>query len=289
MRHLIAILSFFCVLGLCAQKTTKVKKTVVYHAELHQSVEQAKQMAVEYAKVEAINSVFGAQVKSQSSQYMEKSNEKEVDEFVHFSTTQVRGRWIQDIKPASFDRIWEEDNMLNVTVTVEGQVREITTSPIPCRVRVLCDGTDADNERTDFRNGNNLYLSFASPVDGYLVVYLVDAQHDAYCALPYYGQSIGAYPIEANHEYLFFDPSRANAQDRPYVEGYKLDTAGDRETDLLYVIFSPNKFTKAIDRAGDPKRPRVLSWDEFHKWLSHCLNYDDEMTGEQPILLHITK
>ena len=43
-----------------------------------------------------------------------------------------------------------------------------------------------------------MQVSFQSPVDGFLTIYLVDSESKAYCLLPYRGQTDGAYNINAN-------------------------------------------------------------------------------------------
>lgn len=288
-RFIISILFTFLSVAAFGQRTEKVQKTIVYCAEGYQSIEQAKQIAVEQCKIAAIDSLFGANVAGRATNIVSIGNGKEVNEFVEISNVDVRGRWIKDLDAPKFGKIWYENNLLNITVTVKGKVREIVSSPIECKVKVMCDGTDEDNVRNDFKDGNDLYLSFTSPVDGYLVIYYVDDSLNAFRVLPYYKQNTGAYRIEANREYIFFSEEKAPEEDKPFVEGYSLDTNKDMETNQLYVIFSPNKFTKPIDKVIEEKRPRQLSWKEFQSWFSKCLNNDEDMIGERPILLHITK
>lgn len=289
MRTITLLTTILLALSLYAQRTEKVSTTIVYRAEGYWSVEQAKLMAIEQAKIAAVDSVFGTNVISQTRNIVELGNGKDINEFVDISSTDVRGRWIKTLREPEFGRIWYEGNLLNVTVTVNGVVREITPSTIDCKVKVLCDGTDKDNARQDFNDGNNIYLSFTAPVDGYLVVYLVDDKLDAYCALPYYDQNVGAYRIEAGREYVFFSRDKALESDIPYVEEYNLDTDKDVETNLLYVIFSPNEFVKPIGKTVDSDRPRQLSWKEFNSWLGKCMSRDKDMVGEKPIFLHIRK
>lgn len=289
MRIITILFSFLLSAALYAQRTEKVEKTILYHADSHMTIEQAKLMAIEEAKAMAIDSVFGTNVHSTSLNVISVGGGKDVNEFVQISNTNVRGRWIKDIEEPRFGKIWYEENMLNIYVTVKGRVREIKSVPIPCQVKVLCNGTDERFETDDFRHGSSLYLSFSSPVDGYLVVYLIDEHHDAYRALPYFRQDAGAYPIKGNTEYVFFSEKRATEEDRPYVEEYTLTAEKETESNLLYVIFSPNKFSHPVDRFVDEEHPHQLSWKAFQSWLSNCMNHDDDMIGEIPIMLNISK
>lgn len=51
----------------------------------------------------------------------------------------------------------------------------------------------------------------------------------------------------------------------------------EQETNLLYVIFSPNPFVKAVDDKFKEELPRELSNEEFQKWLTHSRNKDIKM------------
>ena len=74
---------------------------------------------------------------------------------------------------------------------------------------ILRNGIDEKSASTDFKDGDDLFLSFQSPVNGYLSVYLVDAENNAYCLLPYRAQQAGIYKVEANRRYLFFKETSA--------------------------------------------------------------------------------
>ena len=51
----------------------------------------------------------------------------------------------------------------------------------------------------------------------------------------------------------------------------------DLEHNLLYIIFSPNKFTKALDARSNEELPRELVADEFQEWLAKNRRRDKEM------------
>lgn len=63
--------------------------------------------------------------------------------------------------------------MLVVEVYVNGKAREKNGAGVEFDAKVLRNGTDLKFESLDFQNGDDLYLYFKSPVDGYLVVYLL--------------------------------------------------------------------------------------------------------------------
>lgn len=293
MRSLIVVSFLFLSAMLCAQRTEKEKKvkveyTMTYYADQSLTLDQAKIMAIEEAKTMAIDSVFGRKVSKRESSIGRNGNGHSAEEYMYVSNGNISGRWINDIEEPKFGTITFDNDlkMINIPITVKGYVKEIKRAPIQCEVKVLCE----DMERTDFVNGNKLRLSFTSPEKGYLVVYLVDESNNVFRALPYYNQEDGAYAIKKNKEYLFFSKKDALDDDKPYVEEYALTTTSSAETDLLYVIFSPNKFSHPVDKFVDEEHTNQLSWKEFQKWLGSAMTDDEDMMviGNSPIMIRIT-
>lgn len=285
MRLYTLIMITFWLAAAHAQQVKKVTATTTYYADAYQTLEQAKIMAVQQAQIEAIKEAFGTGVSQSTTSVLQNSSGRSKSDFLQLNESEARGIWLEDLAAPMFNCITHEQNMLVVNVTVKGAVREITTSPIRCNIKILCEGIHPDNERTDFKSGNDLFLSFTSPIDGYLVVYLLDNNQDAFCALPYYNQSSGAYRIMANKEYILFSELAAqHTPDEPYVEEYALTTEQEVEINQLYVIFSPNKFTKPVDVSLSEDRPRQLDYANFQKWLSKCRKHDYDMIVEKTFL-----
>ena len=169
-----------------------------------------------------------------------------------------------------------------VKVVVTGRIREIISAQIDIKAEVLCNGTDLKFARTDFKHGDDIYLYFQSPVNGYLAVYLLDeATQMVNCCLPYEGSSESIVSIEKDSSYIFF--SRKHAGDNAYlVDEYQMECSAPIERNTLYIIFSTNKFAKAIsNKVGDRLSPG-LPFKEFHKWLAKGKQRDREM-------LHLTR
>ena len=122
-----------------------------------------------------------------------------------------------------------------------------------------------------------MYLLFQTPVDGYVAVYLIDETPTAYCLLPYQNDSDGQQIVKHGKEYIFFSPEKAS-EELNLVDQYSLTCSGSVEHNQIYVIFSPNPFTKATDNAGAKYLPRQLSYKEFTEWLSNCRKLDPKMS-----------
>lgn len=289
MRWKLLVFYLFLSVGLYAQRTEKVKFSTFYYGEKGQTAEQVRQMAVEYAKQCALDSVYGTNVHVMNTSYMSVGGGREVDQFVQVGGTTTKGRWIKDLHEPIFGdvRLDMARGIYTVPVTINGIVQERKSAPVECNIRVLCNGTDKGFERSDFKNENQIYLNFTAPVSGYLAVYLVDVDLNVFRYLPYDDQEVGSYRVKGGKEYTFFSKNKALPEDKRYVEQFMLTTDKDVETNLLYVIFSPNEFTIPVDKLVDPDLPRQLTWKNFNSWLGKCMSYDDEMIGEHPIMLHI--
>ena len=193
----------------------------------------------------------------------------------------VKGEWIETTGEPEY-RIVYSDAGLAINVKVRGKAREIVSAGIDINAKILRNGTDDRFESEDFKDGDQLYLAFSSPVPGYLGVYLFDGADNVYCLLPYRSQVDGIYRTEAGRRYLFFSSDNAQSPVTPdIVDEYVMTCNGQTELNRIYVIFSPREFYKADDmHQGDAALPRALSFEDFSRWLSSCRSRDDRMCVE---------
>lgn len=278
MTRLFYIAIFVCVycLTASAQKLKTVEAEYTYHAPENVTLEQAKQTALDRAKIQALADAFGTLVSQYNTTRVENSGEHSAVDFTSIGGSEVKGEWIETIGNPTYNIKYEGD-MLVVSVKVKGKAREIVTANLDLKIRVLKNGTDDKFESDQFRSGDDLYLSFTSPIAGYLAVYLIDADQQAFCLLPYRSQQTGIYPIEANHRYVFFNIKEASPKERSFVDEYTMTCGHSSETNHIYVIFSPNQFAKAIDANANDGLPRQLSFDDFNTWLVKCRKTDKNM------------
>lgn len=267
-----------------AQKLKTVEGEYTYHAPENVTMEQAKRTALDRAMIQALADEFGTIVTQQSATRVENSNGQSDIDFLSIGGSEVKGEWIETIGEPIYD-IRYEGNMLVVVCRVKGRAREITSAAIDFQPKILRNGTDDKFESDQFRSGDDLYLSFQSPVAGYLAVYLVDAESQAYCLLPYRNQPDGIYTVEANHHYLFFNTRLTPLSERPFVDEYVMTCERETEYNQIYVIFSPNHFAKAIDTNANAVLPRQLSYDDFLRWLAKCRKSDLEMNVKKVLIM----
>ena len=262
-----------------AQKTERVTATYTYYAPEHVSIEEARRVALQRAQLQAIADAFGTIVTQSNATRVKNENGKSDVWLLSLGASEVRGEWLRTDGEPEYD-IAYEDGMLVVTVRVKGVIREIVNAAVDFQAKVLRNGTEDRFEGEEFRNGDDLYLSFRSPVDGFLTVYLLDAEGTAYCLLPYRNDTGGRVAIEGNRHYVFFSLDDVPAEERSIVDEYTMTCSRDGELNQIYVIFSPQLFTKAVDYAGEGLQPRELPYEEFQEWLFKCRKQDPEMRVE---------
>lgn len=251
-----------------AQKTVTVVASYTYHVPENVTVEQAKTTALERAKVQAIADEFGTLIGQSNSTVVINENGKSDTHFSSIGRSDVNGEWIETIGEPQY-AINYEQGMLIVNVKVKGRIRKLSGPKIDLAVNILRNGTELKYESDDFRNGDDMYLRFQSPVNGSLLVYLVDyTARQVYCLLPYSQQADMAQPIEQGREYLFFSAKSVAAEERQLVDEYTLTTDKKMEQNEMVVIFNSGELAKANTSASEGQLPRAMSIDHFNKWLA---------------------
>ncbi len=279
-KSILIIFAIYC-LPICAQKVKDVNGEFTYYAADNVTQEEAKRKALEGAKINALAEKFGTLVSEDTRTGGKVINGKSEEYFFINGSSEVKGEWIETIGEPVYSYAIE-DGQLVVTCKVKGKAREIVVAAIDFKVKVLCNGTEDKFESTHFKNGDDLYLSFQSPVNGFLAVYLEGEDGQVFCLLPYSDQKEGIYPIDANRRYVFFDPKSVPSNEKTLVDECYMTCDDTSEYNTIYIIFSPNQFTRASDsdKVALENRdflPRQLPSEDFHKWLAKCRKHDVKM------------
>ena len=260
------------------QRARNVSGKAVYYPPEDMGLAEAKAIAVERAREQAIADAFGTVISQATTVMIQEDGEQSSQSTFNTSGSDIKGEWLEDTREPEVS-VGNENNVIYIVARVFGRAREIKASSINLDIKVLRNGIDETRfEDTRFKTGDRLFLHFASPVDGYLAVYLVDTKNNAFCLLPYKLDSDGRCNIRANTAYKFFDRMSANPENRYEIDEYTLYTDGRFEQNLLYVIFSPNPFTKPLDVQGSAEFPRQLGFAAFQKWLTRCRTADKDMS-----------
>lgn len=270
---------FICIVfSICcfSQKIKTVDGEYTYVVPENVNLDKAKYIALERLKIQLIEEEFGATVSQSNSTLVKNNNGKSDVDFVLIGGSEVYGEWIETIGTPRYN-IYYENNMLVVSVKAKGRIREIISTAVDVKSLVLRNGIEDRFESDTFKSGDDLYISFQSPTNGYLVVYLVDTEQRAFCLLPYQNMNEGSFNVEANKRYVLFSTQTASSELKPYVDEYTMTCTHDQEINQLYVIFSTSPFVKAIDDKLEKELPRELSNEDFQKWLAKYRTRDTNM------------
>ena len=277
-RQFLLILSLLQLMIGYSQRVAKVSATYTYYAPETMSVEEAKRVALDRAKIQAIADEFGTIVSQSTSTIVSNINGETDSHFFSVGGSDVKGEWIETIREPKYN-INYTDNTLVVICTVTGKAREIVSSGIDFIAKPLRNGTDLRFESNSFKDGDDLYLYFQTPVDGFIAVYLLDElTQTVYNILPYKSQNISAVPVDANKKYVFFSKDQASREYKGIVDEYVLSCDNPREYNTLYILFSPSQIgkTTGFDSSIDDK-PNNISYNDFKQWLSKTLSKDNKI------------
>lgn len=246
-----------------AQKVRTVTGEYIHYAPSNVTIEQAQQTAIDKAKVAIIADHFGTTVRSDMISVLG----SDVNEILSIGETEIKGEWLRTIGEPVINTSFEQ-NMLVVKVKISGEIREIKESKISFDAEVVCGNNGAMLNGFRFKSGNDLYLSFKSPVSGYVAAYLY-CSDGIFRLLPDYMSIEGSFAVKGGKQYMFFKQDEG-------VQ-YVLTCNGTSEANRIYIIFSPNKFYRANDMRKDGEVP-MMTFEDFNRWLGKCRRQDREMS-----------
>ena len=261
----------------------KVCGTYTYYGDPNMSIKEVRTAAIENARVQALAREFGTMITQNTVQQESLKDANEQSSFMQLNTAEVKGEWLEDLDEPEILREELANGMLIIEAKVCGRARAISNEAIDFETLTLRNGTEKRFADTRFKEGDDLFLYFKAPSDGFVAVYLVDEQQNAFCLLPYGGDNDGQQPVEHGKEYVFFSPQHQYDVPKSKIDEMTMTCGDERfERNQLYVIYSPNAFTKAVDEKGrqlskDLELPRQLSFKDFSQWMSKCCVRDKKM------------
>ncbi|MDE7144155.1 MAG: DUF4384 domain-containing protein [Muribaculaceae bacterium] len=259
-----------------AQNVVTIDGEATYYGESDDSPAMARQKALEAARINALAREFGTVISQTTVQRDVADRSGEQTFFSSLSASEVNGEWIADDGEPQFSTELDSDGLYIVRCKVRIKARALSNLAADFNATVLRNGTTPRHADTDFRSGDDLFLSFSAPADGFLTVYLTVGD-DVMTLLPYSSSTSGKVPVRHGREYVFFSADKA---DKSLGVPDELTMVTDKaiEHTRLSVLFSPNEFTKAIDHASaDTSLPRSLTYSDFVRWLSKVRRADRKM------------
>lgn len=281
-----ALLSIFSE-GARAQGVKTVAGESTFYGEGSHSLNDCKRFALEQARIAALAKEFGTTISQDIYSRDVTSGSNESNYFSMLNMTEVNGEWLGDEGEPEYTIDHDADHNPIVKCRIKGKARRLTNEAAQFEAEVLRNGNERRFSDTRFRSGDEMKLFFRAPVGGYLAVYFIDDSRNVYSILPYANGTDGSVRTSRDREYVFFDSGLADPMFGEADE-FTMTIDGDVERNQIYVLFSPNDFTRAIDQNNGSALPRTLSYEAFTKWLSTTRKRDPKM-GMKVIHLEVTR
>lgn len=286
-------------LPVCAQKEQTRWGEYTYVYEDYISEKQAKQIALERAREQAINDAFGTVTSTDGSVSVSTISGVAQLKYFKVSDSELLGEWRGDVGAPEYKfHERDETGRRSVSCRVKVRIRERNRAKVQFDWHLWRTHEREQAEARDgvFRHEDKIFMTFRSPIDGYMVVYLVDEMHNANLLIPHTEQPEGCYRIEQDQDYVFFKSKHDNNDTMIPPNELIVFTEGMEEYNQVYVFFSPNKFARGnwyskganADIVDERGRPRELlpqmSENDFRKWM-HDLRTDKDMQMEKKIIV----
>ena len=276
-RYFFIFLFFIVSIGIVqAQKIVRASGSAQVRQERNMTFEDATNLAIEKAKINAIESVFGTYVEQQTDMTIEDG----ITSYNIIGTTRVKGEWIETINDPQIKTInrkedskFGKQDVIYVKCNIKGKVRKVR--PRAMLKYEILNSPNVQSRSSDFIEGEQLYLYFKSPVDGFLSIFLEDDEA-VYRLLPYANMrsdNKNGVHIQSDIGYLFFSPDH-NSFTKSLADEMIMTLTKDRvEYNYVYIVFSHEKYIKPSlqksHQTHDKIIPASLSHHEFESWISN--------------------
>lgn len=275
MRKILTISALFLTLfstDAFAQRVQRESGTYDYVIPEDESLVEARQRAESLCRIKILAETFGTSISSTEISQISGGE----DRYSHIAESQVNGEWIRTVGEPVYTKSIRNDHFV-LTVSMTGEVRKVERAQVDLRAVLLRNGTNLNHASSEFKSGDLFYLAFRTPKDGYLLIYMTDADQ-AMCLLPYPSQKEGAVKVHSKRDYIFFSGDY-KYEEAEYPQPYQAVTAQEIEQDKIYVIFSPNDFDQPNAERQDIIE--TLPFREFQKWLSRVRQQDKKMVVKE--------
>jgi hypothetical protein len=300
MKYLLTLaLGVFSLTGF-AQKV--VKSTGVGEVEYSTSLSEneAKHLAKDQASISALENAFGTVIVDGSATYVSntQSNKRNESTSVYnfISNKAVSGEVIEVLSEeynVTTKKVEAGTDTLKIRFmqcTINVSAKELVAPPLQFDAYPLgCENKKC--KTLDFKDGDDFFYYFSSPISGYLWIYLDDGKQ-AQCLLPYSNMPAtfeGGFPVQADKEYVFFSNSAKNHNLENLnftIDTYQLTSEKAQDLNRAFVVFSEKPLSKPKMQDGMNKQsltkaeveagysvPKALSSEDFQRWIIKNRSY----------------
>ena len=276
-RISICIICIILSFSVFAQKAIHVKGSYQLRVENNMTREQALEKAEDLAIVNAIENSFGTYVEQEAD--INVANGSVAYNII--GSTKVKGEWLKTTRCKFQDDIQEQvdknknrEKITWITCEIEGEAREIRPKANLVASTLRCPLLEC--ETLAFKDAQDFFLYFKSPVDGYLSVFIDEDGETARRLFPYLNQgNESAVKISGDKPYVLFSNASDMNKFNVRADEIELFTYKSIEYNNIYVVFSPLPYPKPMldDATLLPDGytlPKALSSKKFHGWLFEC-------------------
>lgn len=267
-------LFFFVFIANCqcfSQETRTVNGDYTYYTTESTSIEEAKRIALDRAKIQAIADVFGTTISQSATTTISTQNSKSETHFFLIGVSDIKGEWIETLSEPIYS-VKFEPPIISVNCKVKGKIREILQPEIEFEAKALKNGLTDSYESDDFKDGDDLYLHFKASSSGNIVVFLVQSE-TVYRLLPYKRDHIKEYAIEGGKDYVFFSKSYGGLSNTN-IDEYELFADSEIDSANILILYTPNVIGSTDGVTDIYDEPLSMNFDAFNKWLIKKRNRD---------------
>lgn len=249
----------------------------IYYLEGSDNLANARKMAVEIARSNAMASVFGTAINySTYSHSNESTNGNNNNSFSSLMRSIQTGVWIRDINEPEVTSFMDGESSIGFKAKVRGIVRPLISLPVETQGRVFVgknNNVEESYETDQLKRGDEFYFVFKAATDGFVAIYVVDEDEVVCKAAPIGSESAPLQIIKAGKETILRDDYIKNIADLSHPETRQVNNR------IVYV-FSPNKFTLPLSDDADLSSglPAVMDFTKFHSWLQDMVVVDPKFT-----------
>ncbi|MGV8091354.1 MAG: hypothetical protein AB2L24_05745 [Mangrovibacterium sp.] len=247
------------------ERKVSASESILMHDEFI-SLATYKELAKDQAIIKALENEFGSTVVNNYEQITETNSTNQQINFHqdirhNYLNTFPNGRWIKFLKEPVYQQKQDERGNTWMECSVTGLAESIESAKVNFISKTL-DGEDIEKDFSEsFTSGENGYIYFKSPVNGYLAIYFDDLIDIQRC-LPYNAINEACFPVKANKDYVFFSTDKCNYLDnKETVDEFELFTRNDFENNRFYILFSPIPIQAPL-----LEKPKKLEGGYFSFW-----------------------
>lgn len=269
------LMAILCVSSVWAADDKAVSGEYTYYGHEGMTMAEARNMALEYARNEALREAFGTLVSQDIVQSNEIVNDKEKMAFLSSTQSTVRGEWLGNTAEPKFEESYE-GGVPVVKCKVSGRARKLSNNA----PELLANALSAPDKRavnSEFMDSQDIYLYVKSPErDVFVEVCLEDEEGVVFKMFPFETTPPQS-RLKKGFDYIFFDPKRPGG-DLGEMPGDGLYITTDKlALNRLYVIYSPNKFRHGSWNFDQAAGLDTMKSKDFNKLMIDLRRNDDEM------------